>query len=487
MTDDPPIESYDNGAADLRKRSRRNVVPERLPPNAIEAEQCVLSCILLAPYASIYECITVFRDGPVVFYDLRHRVIYETLIAMADAREDIDVITVQQRLKDKQQLEAVGGLAYIAALPDMSPSASNLPTYISIVADKHRLRKLIRSCTDIVTEAYESQEDTDALIDRSESDFLAATQRQSADIAIQCKDAVYRALNRFESYTTNQGALAGLSTGFPDLDKMTSGLRGGQLIVIAGRPGTGKTSLAMNIVESVALDQKVPVGVFSLEMTEDELIERMICSRGRVNMRNVREGFFTERDYPRITVAAGRLASAPLYIDDSVGLSIMEVRARARRMAQMYEIKLFVIDFMQLVHSTSKKAHNRQQELGDVSRGCKALAKDLGVPVIGLAQMNRDVEKDKNRKPRLSDLRESGDFEQDADLVGLLYKPRRDDEGENDYEQEAEPVNLLIAKQRSGPVGDVYLTFLKSFTRFESAARISADIPDDRQTELPTE
>jgi replicative DNA helicase len=290
------------------------------------------------------------------------------------------------------------------------------------------------------------------------------------------KDVVHKAINRLEEYHANQGMLTGLSTGFPDLDKMTTGLHGGEMIVVAARPSMGKTSLAMNIAESVAIDQKLPVGVFSLEMSSESLVLRMLCSRARVNLRNIREGFFSERDFPKITSAAGKLAAAPLYIDDTAGLSILQLRAKARRMWQQYGVKLFVIDYLQLLHSTARRAENRQQEIADISNGVKALAKELNVPVIVLAQLNREIEKEKNRKPRMSDLRESGAIEQDADLIGLLYKPSAGDEDEGpSTEQESVAVNLLIAKQRNGPTGDVNLTFLKTYTRFESAAKISAD------------
>jgi replicative DNA helicase len=244
----------------------------------------------------------------------------------------------------------------------------------------------------------------------------------------------------------------------------------------------GKTSLAMNIAEHVAIDERLPVGVFSLEMTSDSLVLRMLCSRSRVNMRNVRDGFLAERDFPKLTGAAGKLANSPLFIDDSSGLSILQLRAKARRMHQQYGIKLFVIDYLQLLHSTARRAENRQQEIADISSGIKSLAKELNVPIIVLSQLNRELEREKNRKPRLSDLRESGAIEQDADVVGLLYKPSSGDDeeggGGGGSEEEAVAVNLLIAKQRNGPTGDVNLTFLKPFTRFESAAKVSdEDVP----------
>jgi replicative DNA helicase len=296
------------------------------------------------------------------------------------------------------------------------------------------------------------------------------------------KELVRKAINQIEDFHQRQGMLTGVGTGFADLDKMTSGLHGGEMVVIAARPSMGKTSLAMNIAESVAIDQKLPVGVFSLEMTSESLVLRMLCSRSRVNLRNVREGFLAERDFPKLTGAAGKLANAPLFIDDSSGLSILQLRAKARRMHQQYDIKLFVVDYLQLLHSTARRAENRQQEIADISNGLKSLAKELNVPIIVLSQLNRELEREKNRKPRLSDLRESGAIEQDADVVGLLYKPSSGDEDESGNpaaEEDAVPVNLLIAKQRNGPTGDVNLTFLKSYTRFESAAKVSEeDVPD---------
>src|SRR5437762_4218464 len=246
--------------------------------------------------------------------------------------------------------------------------------------------------------------------------------------------------------------LTGVGTGFVDLDKMTSGFHEGEMIVIAARPSMGKTSLAMNIAEHVAIDQRLPVGVFSLEMTADSLVLRMLCSRSRVNLRNVRDGFLVERDFPIMTGNAGKLANAPLFIDDSSGLSILQLRAKARRMAQQYGIKLFVVDYLQLLHSTARRADNRQQEIADISNGIKSLAKELKVPVVVLSQLNREVEKEKGRPPRLSDLRESGAIEQDADLVGLLYRPAKE-EDDSAERVEAEPINLLIAKQRNGQIG----------------------------------
>jgi replicative DNA helicase len=348
---------------------------------------------------------------------------------------------------------------------------ANLGYYLDVVKEKYVLRKMIHVCTDVVSRVYNHEGDIDSLVDGVERDILTISASRVEGQSGGIKDLVKKAINQIEDFHQNQGALNGVGTGFKDFDKMTSGLHPGEMIVIAARPSMGKTSLAMNIAEHVALEQKLPVGVFSLEMTAESLVLRMLCSRARVNVRNVRDGFLAERDFPRITGAAGKLQSAPLYIDDSSGLSIIQLRAKARRMAQQYDIKLFVIDYLQLLHSTARRAENRQQEIADISSGVKSLAKELNVPVIVLSQLNRELEKDKNRKPRMSDLRESGSIEQDADVVGLLYKPVKEDE-EPMEEQDAMPVNLTIAKQRNGPTGDVNLTFLKQFTRFESAARV---------------
>ncbi len=359
------------------------------------------------------------------------------------------------------------------------PSAANLSYYLETVKEKYFLRKMIHTCTDVVGKVYDYEGEVDALMDEVERDILRISESRVQQTSNNIKELVKRAINQIEDFHQRQGMLTGVGTGFTDLDKMTSGLHPGEMIVIAARPSMGKTSLAMNIAEHVAIDQKLPVGVFSLEMTSESLVLRMLCSRSRVNLRNIRDGFLAERDFPKLTGAAGKLANAPLFIDDSSGLSILQLRAKARRMAQQYGIKLFVIDYLQLLHSTARRAENRQQEIADISNGVKSLAKELNVPVIVLSQLNRELEREKNRKPRMSDLRESGSIEQDADLVGLLYKPSAGDDEESSggggEDQEAVPVNLLIAKQRNGPTGDVNLTFLKSFTRFENAAKVSDD------------
>ncbi|MDB6021387.1 MAG: dnaC [Pedosphaera sp.] len=474
------------GSADLKKSRRKkagfsDAAPkvDRLPPHSPEAEQGVLGCVLISPNDCLGECVEKLKAGFEVFYDLRHQTIFETLVEMYDQRVAIDIITLHDRLKNKQRLEEVGGLVYLNSLPDTVPSAANLSYYLEIVLEKYVLRKMIQTCTEVVGRVYDHDGEVDTLLDEVERDILRISETRVEGKTDKIKDLVKKAISTIEDYHQRQGMLTGVGTGFADLDKMTSGLHGGEMIVVAARPSMGKTSLAMNIAEHVAIEEKLPVGVFSLEMTSDSLVLRMLCSRSRVNLRNVREGFLAERDFPKLTGAAGKLAAAPLFIDDTSGMSILQLRAKARRMSQQYGIKLIVIDYLQLLHSTARRAENRQQEIADISNGIKSLAKELDVPVIVLSQLNRELEKDKDRKPRLSDLRESGAIEQDADVVALLYKPSRGEDeeagGGGGEEQDAVAVNLLIAKQRNGPTGDVHLTFLKSYTRFESAAKVSND------------
>jgi replicative DNA helicase len=430
------------------------------------------------------ECIEKLKPGREAFYELRHQTLFQVLTEMYDERAGIDLITVHQRLKDRQQLESVGGLAYLSSLQEAVPSAAGLEYYLDIVLEKYLLRKMILTCTAIVGRAFEHEGEVESLLDEVERDIFKICEERISGASATMRELVHKAISTIETYHANQGVLTGIGTGFVDFDKMTTGLHEGEMVVIAARPSVGKTSLAMNIAEHVAMELNIPTGVFSLEMTADQLVLRMLCSRSRVNLRNVRDGFLAERDFPKLTGAAGKLASAPLVIDDSSGLSILQLRAKARRMKQQHGIKLFVIDYLQLLNSTSRRAENRQQEIADISGGIKALAKELAVPIIVLSQLNRELEKrGPGERPRLSDLRESGAIEQDADLVGLLYRESKTKEGEEDAseaEQDAIPVKLYIAKQRNGPTGDVDLTFLKSYTRFESAAKVGMeDVPAD--------
>lgn len=479
-------ESFEQGSHANLRASRRSTPapPDRLPPYSSESEIGILSCIFQEPSDSLDACIGALKDGAEEIYDLRHRVIYETMLAMYDELEAIDLITVQQRLRDKQQLEAVGGLSFLATIPDFTPSAANLTYYLEIVHGMYLRRKLIRTCTDIVGKVYEFEGEISELIDKVENDVLAVSEsRGTSDIAPQCKPLVHLAINKFEFYHQNAGKLIGLSTGLADLDKATSGLVGPDVIVIAARPGLGKTSLAMNIAEHVSVDQKEPVGVFSLEMSGEQLMERLICSRARVNYRDLKEGVLLEGDFRRLSVAASQLSTAPLHIDDTAGISIMALKSKARRMKKKFGIKLFVIDYLQLVTVDSKKNQTRERDVAEISAGVKAIAKDLNVPIILLAQLNRKFEEDKNRKPRKSDLRESGAIEQDADIIGFLYEPPT----EGEEVPVPQPVNLLIDKQRNGPAPvDVELMFQKRYTRFCNKAKVEPQHYEQKPKHQPS-
>jgi len=487
-TGEKPRKAGNGAGRGSAARSGEKVVPisptgsaqdiHRAPPHSVEAEQGVLGSMLISPRDAIAEVVEKINEE--YFYVPAHQTIYSVLVDLWNAGAAIDLITFTQVLRDRNLLETVGGAAAVTSLFTFVPTAANVGYYLEIVRDKYILRSIIAASTESVRRAYEEQDEVGNLLDEVEQKIFAVGEDRFKGQMLSMKDQVMEAIESIEKLYERKGGITGISTGFVEFDRMTSGMHPAEMIVIAARPSMGKTSLAMNIAESVAIDQKQAVGVFSLEMTAESLVLRMLCSRSRVNLRNIRDGFLAERDFPKLTGAAGKLASAPLFIDDTPGLSILQLRAKARRMWQQYGIKLFVIDYLQLLHSTARRAENRQQEIADISSGIKALAKELNVPVIVLAQLNRELEKDKSRKPRLSDLRESGAIEQDADVVGLLYKPSagEDEDGAPVEEADGVPVNLLIAKQRNGPTGDVNLTFLKSYTRFESAAKVSdEDMP----------
>lgn len=478
---------------DLKNPRRRKAAAaeaervDRLPPHAPEAEQGVLGCCLVAPGECLPLAITRFRGSEDPFYDLRHQTIFAHLMQMAEKSGVIDLITLQQRLKDFDLLDEVGGIPYLGALQDCISSPANLPNYLEIVVEKFLLRKMIRTCMDFVTNVYDHEGDVTELIDRFESEAMAIRADTVRTEAVPMKELVGPTIQTIENFFNRQGVLGGISTGFADLDRMTDGLQPGEVYVLAARPSLGKTSLLLNIFEHISGELQLPCVIFSLEMTKESLALRMITSRARVNLRNIREGFMAETDFPKLTSAAGKLMKCPLYIDDSPSLSITEVRARARRYVQLYGIKVVGIDYLQLASSITKRGRdNRQQEIAEISGGAKALAKELRVPVILLSQLNREIEREKHRKPKLSDLRESGAIEQDADLVGLLYKPSRQDDDDATEEPDGVPVNLFIAKQRNGPIGEVNLTFLKPYTRFESAAKVSdEDVQPDLRSASP--
>lgn len=457
------------------QKRKDSATVDRLPPHSVEGEQGVLGCILIDPQQSMGLCVEAFKEGAEYFYDLRHQMIYKTLVELFDDREPIDLITLQERLRAWQLLDQVGGLGYIATLPDAVPSAANLSSYLEIVREKYLLRRMIQACTGAVSRIYDYEGDVPLILDETERDILRVSESRVRNDTPPIKELVKQSLVEFEDAFSKGKNVTGIATSFSDFDVLTGGLQQGNMVVIAARPGIGKTSLGLNIADYIACEVGLPVGVFSLEMTAREVTKRMICSRARVNMRNIREGFLAERDFPKLTAASAKISKAPIYIDDTSGLSILQVRAKARRWWQQFGIKALFIDYLQLMNAlgTKRRFESRQQEVSDISNGVKALAKELNIPVVVLAQLNRDIERDKNRAPRLSDLRESGSIEADADIVSFLYNAKKDSDDDEAENNESSAVNLLVQKNRNGPTGTVNLTFLKSITRFESAARIS--------------
>lgn len=440
---------------------------DELPPHDIGSEQALLGCIMLDPKMVIPEVSGRLKSEE-VFFDLRHRTIYDAMVCLYDERKPVEIVSLQERLKEQGSLDSIGGFVYLSGLEDATPSSFNYEYYLEIVLEKYLRRKVLALSAKLNQKAKEG-DTAQEMIDLCEREMAEVSKEATGDKETTISDSVNNALEYWEACWNRETELIGLSTGLVDLDKQTQGLKDSEMFVLAGRPSTGKTSLAMNIAEHIACDQCLPVGVFSLEMSEAALTRRMVCSRARVNEHDIYAKNLPERGFQKLAEAGLKFKKSPLYIDDSPALNILQIRSRARRMHQRYGIKLLIVDYLQLLQALGHKSkdRNRQQEIADISNGLKSLLKELGIPGLILSQLNRDVEKEKHRKPRLSDLRESGAIEQDADIVGMLYRPE-------EYEVKEESVilvNCYIAKQRNGPTGDVNLTFLKTITRFEAAAK----------------
>lgn len=469
-----------NKQADLG--SRISYMPEvhRMLPQSPEAEQGVLCSFLLAAREVGGLCAEQ-NITPAYFHLPAHGVLYEVLLTMWDTSKPIDVITLTQALRDLGRLDEVGGPAFISHLFTYLPTATNVAHYLEILQEKYTLREIIRVCTEYAAKGYEEQNNVATLLDDVETKIFEVAKERFKAKATSMKDFVMGAIGAIQDLYERRGGITGLPTGFSALDKMTDGLHKAEMVVIAARPSMGKTALAMNIAEHIAVDQKKPIAVFSLEMSAQQLVQRLLCSRAKVDLGRVRDGFLSERDFPALTAAASRLAESKIFIDDTAGLSILELRAKARRLKSQHGIEAIFIDYLQLLRSTSRRAQdNRQLEIAEISSGLKALAKELELPILVLAQLNRNPEQragESKGRPRLSDLRESGSIEQDADLVGLLVREEYYADSDEDKKESEGKATLIIAKQRNGPVGDVRLTFLKQFTRFEDRA----DDPGDAQ------
>jgi replicative DNA helicase len=451
-----------------------------------------LGSLLLNPQA-ISECIEKFASkdpdtrGGEYFYNENHGLIYRTLVDMQDKHEPVDLVTVTQKLAGRNQLERVGGAAAITQLFNAVPTAGNMEFFLNIVRQRYRLRQLIQAGTQIVAESYDTQDEgVGDFIDHVEQLIFNIAQAKSTHGVVSGADVVREAVHEIDDILQHKGKLRGIGTGFTELDKLTDGLQRGSMIVIAARPSMGKTSLAMNIAEHVAIlnsENPMPVGVFSLEMPAMQLIIRMMCSVGEVSMNRIRRGLSTDVEYKSLIAAAGKISNAKILIDDTGDLTIMELRAKARRMKLNHNVQLLVVDYLQLMRAPVRSNYdNRQQEIAAISGGLKALAKELNIPVIVLSQLNREAEKREGGQPRLSDLRESGAIEQDADVVALIA-PKDDKKDEEVVAEEITQALLIIAKNRNGPQGKVPLQFRRDITRFFSAAIEDSDVAMAARTE----
>jgi replicative DNA helicase len=481
MAEPPNTSSRDSGSntnresGDKRSSGKGKKNQAYLPdihrqlPQSLDAEKGVLCSILLAPMQVLDICIErgVAKEH---FHFPAHATLYEALRDLGDGGKPIDLVTVTQELSDRNLLDQVGGAAALADLFTFVPTAANADYYLEILREKHLLRQVITTCTEFAARSYEEQGDVRVLLDEVEKRvFEIGEQRFHGELS-SIKNEVMAAISNIEHLYKNRGGLTGLSTGFSKLDQMTSGLHGGEMIIVAARPSMGKTAFAMNIAEHVSVDQGKPVAIFSLEMSSQQLVQRLLCSRARINLQRIRDGFLNKADFPKLSAAAAQLTKSKIFIDDTAGLSILELRAKARRMRDRLRIEMIVVDYLQLLRSTSKRAQeNRQIEVAEISYGLKALAKELNIPIVVLAQLNRQPD-EKGGRPMLSHLRESGSIEQDADVVGMLFRPEVYEKDEEAREEKAGEAELIIAKQRNGPVGDVPLTFLKEYTRFEDRA-----------------
>jgi replicative DNA helicase len=441
-------------------------VIDRLPPQNLDSEQAVLGSILIDRDA-IVEVADFLH--PEDFYRQAHGRIFEAMLGLFEHREPIDVVTVAEALERDGQLETVGGASYLSTLGNDTPTAVHVTQYGRIVERKAVLRRLISAAGKIAAIGYEDGPDIQESIDRSEAELFAVSQRRSGESFSALRTLLHDAYDRLDYLHAHRGEIVGIPSGFHDLDTLTTGFQASDLIIVAARPSVGKTSLALNIAEHAAVREGKTVGVFSLEMSKEQLIQRLLSSVANIDSQRMRSGFLEEMDFARIAPAMQSLSDAPMFIDDTPSISTMELRTKARRLQAERGLDLLIVDYLQLMQATSNsRDSNRVQEVSEISRGLKSLARELKVPVIALSQLSRQPEMRESREPRLSDLRESGAIEQDADLVLFLWR-ERDKPGE-DESADGDVVNLRLAKHRNGPTGEVKLWFRKSQTRFVSYA-----------------
>ncbi len=457
---------------------KKSEILDRVPPQNLEAEVGVIAASLM-DHEALGLAVEKLTDE--YFYKTAHRVIFKALQEIFTSSAPVDLITLTEALQKKGLLDSIGGTAYISSLLDTIPTSAHIEQYIEIVREKYILRSLISTSTEIIHQCYENKEEIDGLLDFAEMRVFNLVQKRIEQSGlIPFKDLIKQSIENIDRLYQNKEGITGIGTGFSRLDEMTSGFQNSDLVVIAARPSMGKTSLALTIAEHIAVKSNLPVAVMSLEMSKEQLVQRLLCSYAHVNLHHVRKGFLSQKEWPTLVNAANKLSEAKIFIDDTPGLSIMELRAKARRLKANHDIKLIIIDYLQLLGGMSSKVESRQQEISEYSRALKALARELNIPVVVLSQLNRSAESRADHKPMLSDLRESGAIEQDADVVILLMRPEY-------YNPEDSPgeAEIHIAKQRNGPVGTFRLAFLSEYTRFAdlSPYEPNAPVPQEMQAQ----
>ncbi len=431
----------------------------KIPPQHIEAEQSVLGGILIENEA-INKVLEVL--APEDFYREAHRKIFDAMIALSERDEPADLITMTNELRKRGHLEEIGGASYLASLIDSVPTAANIEYYARIVREKAVLRKLIETSTEIITQSYQDRSDVESFLDEAERSIFEISERRVKPSFYSIRQIVKESLDTISKLYEKKELITGVPSGFKDLDKMTAGFQPSDLIIVAGRPSMGKTAFCLNIVQYAAIERRIPIAIFSLEMSKEQLVIRMLCSQSQVDGNRLRTGFLQESDWTKLTLAAGTLYDAPIYIDDTAALSVLELRAKARRLKAEHHLGMIVIDYLQLMKGRSR-AESRQQEISEISRSLKALAKELNIPVIAVSQLSRKTEERHGNRPQLSDLRESGAIEQDADVILFLFR----EEVYNRQEDNQGKAEVIIGKQRNGPIGKVDLAFLDRFTTFK--------------------
>lgn len=430
----------------------------RIPPQNIDAEKAVLGAMMISEEAI---GASIEHLDSVYFYETTHQKIFGAVLELYAQRKKVDIITLSDWLKNAGQLDSLGGVSYLSQLADFVPTAANAQYYIDIVKEKGIQRRLIKNATEIISKSYGPNVDVDALVDNAEQLIFEIADAKQKQQAVHIKEVIKTTIENIDLLYQHKKSITGVPTGFIDFDAKTSGLQNADLIIIAGRPSMGKSAFAVTIAENACLEHNVPVAIFSLEMSKEQLVQRMLCSQAQVDAHKVRTGFFSPSDWPLLTKAAGRLSGAPMYIDDTPAISMLELRAKARRLKAAHNLGLVIVDYLQLMQGHAK-TESRQQEISEISRSLKALARELGVPLIAISQLSRAVESRQDHRPQLSDLRESGAIEQDADVVVLLMR----EEYYNPTDENRGIAEAIIAKQRNGPTGSVKMKFFKEFVKF---------------------